>query len=61
VLGKFNRRFETNVRIVYGGIPVGRIVRRPENGRADVLELTSDALDRRIAVALATLVLGREP
>jgi hypothetical protein len=61
LLGKFNRRFETNLRIVYGGIPVGRIVRRPEQERVDVLELTSDALDRRIAVALATLVLGREP
>lgn len=61
LLGKFSRRFETNVRIIYGGLPVGRIVRRPDNGRTDVLELTSDALDRRIAVALATLVLGREP
>ncbi len=62
VLGKFNRRFETNLRIAYGGIIAGRILRRPgADGRADVLELTSDALDRRVAVALATLVLGREP
>jgi hypothetical protein len=57
LFGKFSRRFETNVRVTYGGVEVGRIVRRP----ADVLELTSDALDRRVAVALATLVLGREP
>lgn len=56
-LGKFSRRFETNVVLTYGGIEVGRIVRR--NG--DVLEIASDALDRRIAVAVATLVLGREP
>ncbi|MFL6245771.1 MAG: hypothetical protein ACJ74H_07080 [Thermoanaerobaculia bacterium] len=57
LLGKFNRRYESNFTIEYGGIQVGHITRRPE----DVLELTSDALDRRIAVALAVLVLGREP
>lgn len=62
VLGKFHRRFETNLSIDHGGIPVGRIVRRPDpEGRVDVLEVTNDALDRRVAVALATLVLGREP
>ena len=62
LLGKFSRRFETDVAIQHGGIPVGTIVRRPEGDRAvDVLELSSDALDRRIAVALATLILGREP
>lgn len=61
-LGKFNRRFETNIEIAYGGIVAGRIVRRPDGASpVDTLELTSDALDRRIAVALATLVLGREP
>jgi len=61
-LGKFNRRFETNLRIEYGGLDAGRIIRRPdEHGHVDVLELTSDALDRRVAVALAVLVLGREP
>jgi len=57
LFGKFSRAFETNVRITYGGLDAGRILRRP----TDVLELTSDALDRRVAVALATLVLGREP
>jgi hypothetical protein len=61
-LGKFDRRFETDFRIEFGGLAAGRIIRRPDaNGAADVLELTNDALDRRIAVALATLILGREP
>lgn len=62
VLGKFSRRYETNFVIESGGIEAGRILRRPDaHGATDVLELTSDALDRRIAVALAVLVLGREP
>jgi hypothetical protein len=62
VLGKFNRRFETNLRIESGGLEAGRILRRPgDHGLADLLELTNDTLDRRIAVALATLILGREP
>jgi hypothetical protein len=61
-LGKFSRRFEENLRIEYGGLAAGRIVRRPDpDGRMDFLEITNDALDRRIAVAAATLVLGREP
>jgi hypothetical protein len=60
--GKFSRRFEENIRIETGGLAVGRVIRRPdEQGRMDALEITSDALDRRIAVALATLILGREP
>lgn len=57
LFGKFSRSFETNVRITYGGMEAGRILRRP----TDVLQLTIDALDRRVAVALATLILGREP
>lgn len=61
VLGKFNRRFETNLRIEYGGLDAGRIIRRPDANGVDLLELTTDALDRRVAVALATLILGREP
>jgi hypothetical protein len=61
-LGKFNRRFETNLEVVYGGTVAGRIIRRPDGSSpADILDLTSDALDRRVALALATLVLGREP
>jgi hypothetical protein len=55
--GKFSRRFETNVHLTYGGMEVGRILRRS----GDVLELSNDALDRRVAVALATMILGREP
>ncbi|HEV7765705.1 MAG TPA: hypothetical protein VGQ76_11935 [Thermoanaerobaculia bacterium] len=62
LLGKFSRRFETNFRITYGGLEAGRILRRPdEQGVMDVLELTNDALDRRVAVALAVVILGREP
>ncbi|HEX6099137.1 MAG TPA: hypothetical protein VF432_22685 [Thermoanaerobaculia bacterium] len=57
LLGKFSRKFETNVVLSYGGVEVGRIQRRS----GDVLELTSDTMDRRVAVALATMVLGREP
>ncbi|MGN6182029.1 MAG: hypothetical protein ACTHQM_00045 [Thermoanaerobaculia bacterium] len=56
-LGKFTRSFDTNVAIRHGGMVVGRIPRKT----ADVLELSSDMLDRRVAVALATLILGREP
>jgi len=60
--GKFSRRFEENLRIETGGLLAGHILRRPDaQGRTDVLEITTDALDRRIAVALATLVLGGEP
>jgi hypothetical protein len=62
VLGKFSRRFETDLVLHHGGLPAGRILRRPApDGATDILELTSDALDRRVAVALATLILGREP
>lgn len=59
--GKFNRRYECNVRLRYLGKNVGWIVRRPnESGEMDVLEVTDD-IDRRIAVALAALILGSEP
>jgi hypothetical protein len=61
-LGKFSRSYETNVAITYGGIEAARIIRRPDaHGNMDLLEITSDTIDRRIAVAVATLVLGREP
>jgi hypothetical protein len=56
-LGKFSRSFETDVVVRYGGMDVARIHRRD----GDTLEIGNDALDRRVAVALATLVLGREP
>lgn len=62
VLGKFARRYESNVHLEHGGIQVGRIVRRDEHAQPGVLlEVTSDALDRRVAVALATLIVGSEP
>jgi len=60
--GKFSRRFETNFDIRLPGVEMGRIIRRPnERGEFDVLELNGDAVDRRVAVALAAVVLGREP
>jgi hypothetical protein len=59
--GKFNRRYESNVRIHYLGKGAGWIVRRPDNtGDVDVLELGGE-IDRRVAIALATLILGSEP
>jgi hypothetical protein len=62
VLGKFDRRFETNLLVRNGDLPTARIIRRPEgNGQYDLLEITGDLLDTRVVVALATLVLGREP
>ena len=62
LLGKFSRAFEADIRILHGGVEAGRIIRRRNpRGEVDVLELTSDAIDRRVAVALATLVLGGEP
>lgn len=61
-IGKFSRRFETDVVVAFGGLEAGRIRRRPDAaGRVDVLEVLSDALDRRVLVAIAVLVLGREP
>ena len=61
LLGKFNRKFETNLIVLAGPVEAARIVRRPENGRSDFLELHGDLIDRHIAVALATLVIGSEP
>jgi len=65
VAGKFDAGFQSNMRIRYLDRDAGHIVRRPDpSGIADVLDLTPDAdlsLDRRVAVALATLVLGSEP
>jgi hypothetical protein len=61
-LGKFNRSFETDLAIEAGSLNAGRIIRRPTHeGETDVLKIENDVLDRRVAVALATLVLGSEP
>ena len=60
--GKFNRRYEANVRVRYFDRNAGWIIRRSEDntGDVDVLEVAGD-IDRRVAVALATLILGSEP
>ncbi len=61
IAGKFSRRYEANV-VVYTPYEVARIVRRPgAHGDVGVLEGTGASADRRMLVALATLVLGSEP
>lgn len=63
--GKFRRELDADVVIRYRGQQVGTIYRRARSGVAvDVLDLSQDTnavLDRRVAVALGTLVLGGEP
>lgn len=65
LLGKFNALYESNLRLRYLGGDVGTIVRRPNaTGERDVLDVSVDdkaVLDRRVAVAVALLVLGAEP
>jgi hypothetical protein len=60
---KFNRRYDADLRLVVGRGNAGTIVRRDAGqGDVDVLDLPANSpLDRRVAVALATLVLGSEP
>jgi len=60
---KFSRRYDADVRLMMGRIDAGRIVRRDNHQHeVDVLELPATApIDRRVAVAVATLVLGSEP
>jgi hypothetical protein len=61
--GTFAPAYQSNIRITWMGEEAGWIIRRPgADGHADVLDLNSaTTLDRRIAVALAVLVLGSEP
>ena len=61
--GKFSRAREANIRIYHHGLAAGLIVRRTDaSGEADYLDLAANGtLDRRVAVALATLVFGAEP
>ena len=61
--GKFHPRYQSNLGIRYAGSNAGTIQRRPSaHGAADVLDLAPNCpLDPRVAVALATLVLGSEP
>jgi hypothetical protein len=62
VVGKFDRRFEADVHVTMGNARVATIYRRPDPvGAIDVLQISGDLLDHRVAVALATLVLGSEP
>ena len=62
LLGKFNRKYEANVRLEYHGLDVGSIVRRGTRGEIDVLDIHGDTdLDPRVLVGLATLILGSEP
>ena len=63
MLGKFDRKFQSNLVIMYEGSVAGEIVRRPDGaGEFDYLEIASGTeLDRRVAVAVATLVFGAEP
>jgi len=59
LLGKFNRRYESDVVVQIAGRDAAQILRRTEN---DVLQISgSDAIDDRVLIALATLVLGAEP
>jgi len=48
--------------VVYTPYEVARIIRRPDaHGDVNVLEVTGASADRRLLVALATLVFGSEP
>lgn len=61
IAGKFSPRYESNVVVRQHDKEVAWIIRRPNSeGEADLLEVTGD-IDRRVAVALATLILGSEP
>jgi len=62
IAGKFSRTYEANVIVRAHGREVARIIRRPDaHADVDVLEITGDAIDPRVILALATLVLGSEP
>jgi hypothetical protein len=63
LFGKFAPAYQSNVEITWKGEHAGSIIRRPgADGHADLLTLDpATTLDRRVAVALATLVLGAEP
>lgn len=60
---KFNRRYDADIRLLVGRSAAGTIIRRDVGqGEVDVLDLPANSpIDRRVAVALATLVLGSEP
>lgn len=60
--GKFSRQYETDVIVRTHEKTAARIIRRAHEGTpVDLLEIEENAIDPRIAIALATLVLGSEP
>jgi hypothetical protein len=63
LLGKFSARYQSNVVVRYLDRAAATIVRRPDaEGAADVLDIDPESpIDRRVAVGLATLILGSEP
>ena len=59
--GKFSPRYQSNVVVRYRDKEAAWIIRRPNSaGESDLLQITGD-IDHRIAVAVATLILGSEP
>jgi hypothetical protein len=60
IAGKFNARYQADVRIQYLERNVGWILRRANGEPPDTLTISGD-IDHRVALALAPLILGREP
>jgi hypothetical protein len=60
IAGKFNARYQADVRIQYLEKNVGWILRRANGEPPDTLTIHGD-IDHRVALALATLILGSEP
>jgi len=60
IAGKFNARYQADVRIHYLDKDVGWILRRANGEPPDTLTIQGD-IDHRVALALATLILGSEP
>lgn len=63
MFGKFSPRYQSNVVIRYLDRAAATIIRRPDaEGEVDVLDIDPEsAIDRRVAVGLAALILGSEP
>lgn len=63
MFGKFSSRYESNVVVRYLDRAAATIIRRPDaEGDVDVLDIDPEStLDRRVAVGIATLILGSEP
>jgi hypothetical protein len=63
LFGKFSPGYQSNVVVRYLDRAAATIVRRPDaEGNVDVLDVDPESpLDRRVAVGIATLILGSEP